>query len=152
MELYTESQAETFALAKALGKALDFPLVITLTGELGAGKTLFAKGFAEGMGLGDEVTSPTYTIINEYGSSPGLLHFDLYRLRDTGELYEIGFEDFLCRGDTIIIEWPEIAFAYPLKPRLDIGILIDEQNAEKRRITLLTDDRRVAEALNRIKW
>ena len=105
--IITKSSQETFDFGKQLGEVIDFPLIIFLQGQMGAGKTLFSKGFVAGMGLSDEVTSPTYTIVNEYGNPAKIFHFDLYRLGHFEELEYIGMGDYLSAEAICIIEWPD---------------------------------------------
>ena len=108
MNFYTNSPAETEALGFALGKILKPGTVIAYCGDLGAGKTAFTRGLARGLGCADLVTSPTYTIVNEYlsGRMP-LFHFDMYRLRSSDDLFDIGWEDYLDRGGVCAVEWSE---------------------------------------------
>ena len=105
----TESAEETMAVGRLLGEAVSGPLVMTLTGDLGSGKTCFARGFARGLGVDTAyaVTSPTYTIVNEYPGRWPLFHLDLYRLGGEDELEEIGYRDLLQEGGVIVVEWPE---------------------------------------------
>ena len=99
MEFVTNSPEQTEAAGAALGQALQPGTVIAFTGDLGAGKTAFTRGLAKGLGATERVTSPTYTIVNEYvsGKMP-LFHFDMYRLGSSDELFDIGWEDYLERG------------------------------------------------------
>ena len=108
MEFITNSPEETEALGAALGKRLPAGTVIAYRGDLGAGKTAFTRGLARGLGCTDTVTSPTYTIVNEYlsGRIP-LFHFDMYRLRSSDDLWDIGWEDYLERGGVCAVEWSE---------------------------------------------
>jgi tRNA threonylcarbamoyladenosine biosynthesis protein TsaE len=140
----TKSSQETFDFGKDLGKAIDFPLIIFLQGEMGAGKTVFAKGFVAGMGLDDEVTSPTYTIVNEYGHPPKIYHFDLYRLSDPDELYEMGFDDYLSQGCTLLVEWPDLIMEDVFKDRLEVTIITRIDVPDEREIILKTDNKRIA--------
>ncbi len=122
MEYVTNSEAETQALGRRLGERLGPGVVVAFTGDLGAGKTALTRGLAEGLGIADRVTSPTFTIVNEYeGGRLPLFHFDLYRLGSSEELYEIGWEDYLVRGGVCAVEWSENA-ADALE---DDAILID---------------------------
>ncbi|UYO63415.1 tRNA (adenosine(37)-N6)-threonylcarbamoyltransferase complex ATPase subunit type 1 TsaE [Acetobacterium wieringae] len=146
----TKSSQETFDFAKQLGEAIDFPLIVFLQGQMGAGKTLFSKGFVAGMGLLDEVTSPTYTIVNEYGNPPRVFHFDLYRLQDPDELYEMGFEDYLSQGCTLLLEWPDLVLEDNLEPRLEIRFESCFDSPDDREIILKTDNEKVAQRLNSI--
>ena len=83
--------------------------MIAYTGDLGAGKTAFTRGLARGLGITERITSPTFTIVNEYqGGRLPLFHFDMYRLGSSDELYEIGWEDYLARGGVCAVEWSEI--------------------------------------------
>ena len=108
MEFITHSPEETEAVGAALGKALKPGTVLAYTGDLGAGKTAFTRGLAQGLGATDRVTSPTYTIVNEYlsGRMP-LFHFDMYRLSSSDDLWDIGWEDYLERGGVCAVEWSE---------------------------------------------
>ena len=108
MEFITTSPAETEAVGEALGKAVRPGTVIAYQGDLGAGKTAFTRGLARGLGAKESVTSPTYTIVNEYltGRLP-LFHFDMYRLTSSEDLFDIGWEDYLDRGGVCAVEWSE---------------------------------------------
>ena len=108
MEFITNSPAETEKLGQAVAERLTAGAVIAFTGDLGAGKTAFTRGLAKGLGAAERVTSPTYTIVNEYlsGRLP-LFHFDMYRLSSSEELWDIGWEDYLLRGGVCAVEWSE---------------------------------------------
>ena len=108
MEYRTASEAETEALGEALGRTLSPGAVVAFTGDLGAGKTAFTRGLARGLDIGERVTSPTFTIVNEYeGGRLPLFHFDMYRLGSSDELFDIGWEDYLRRGGVCAVEWSE---------------------------------------------
>ena len=108
MEFVSESEAETEALGARLARVLKPGAVVAFTGDLGAGKTAFTRGLARGLGVGERVTSPTFTIVNEYeGGRLPLFHFDLYRLGSSDELFDIGWEDYLSRGGVCAVEWSE---------------------------------------------
>ena len=108
MQYTTTSPAETEAIGAALGKILPAGTVIAYRGDLGAGKTAFTRGLARGLGCTDLVTSPTYTIVNEYlGGRLPLFHFDMYRLRSSDDLFDIGWDDYLDRGGICAVEWSE---------------------------------------------
>ena len=108
MEYITNSPAETEAVGAALARVLQPGTVIAYRGDLGAGKTAFTRGLAKGLGVGERVTSPTYTIVNEYlGGRMPLFHFDMYRLGSEDELFDIGWEDYLERGGVCAVEWSE---------------------------------------------
>ncbi len=108
MEFLTNSPEETEELGCRLGNALIGGEIIAYLGDLGAGKTAFTRGLARGLGISDRVTSPTYTIVNEYlsGRLP-LFHFDMYRLGSEDELFDIGWEDYLARNGVCAVEWSE---------------------------------------------
>ena len=108
MTYITHSPEETEKLGEALGRRLPAGTVLAYRGELGAGKTAFTRGLARGLGCPDRVTSPTYTIVNEYlGGRLPLFHFDMYRLRCADDLWDIGWEDYLDRGGVCAVEWSE---------------------------------------------
>ena len=104
----THSADETQALGARLAARLQPGDVLAYYGDLGAGKTALTRGIAQGLGVQDCVTSPTYTIVNEYlsGRLP-LFHFDMYRLSSSEELFDIGWEDYLARGGVCAVEWSE---------------------------------------------
>ena len=108
MQYITNSPAETETIGAALGKIINPGTVIAYRGDLGAGKTAFTRGLAKGLGCTEIVTSPTYTIVNEYlGGRIPLFHFDMYRLRSSDDLFDIGWEDYLERGGVCAVEWSE---------------------------------------------
>ena len=106
METYlTHNEEETESLGEALARRLEAGSVVAYAGGLGAGKTAFTRGLARGLGCKNRVTSPTFTIVNEYEGRLPLFHFDLYRLEDEEELFDIGWEDYLARGGVCAVEW-----------------------------------------------
>lgn len=108
MEFLTHSREETEALGARLARALAGGRVVAFTGDLGAGKTAFVSGMARELGVEERVTSPTFTIVNEYeGGRLPLFHFDMYRLDSADELFHIGWEDYLARGGVCAVEWSE---------------------------------------------
>ena len=107
LERITHSEQETEAFGAELAKRLKAPAVLCLFGELGAGKTALIRGLAEGMGLTCTVSSPTFTIVNEYLGERDLIHFDMYRLGRADELFDIGWEDYLRRDAVLAVEWSE---------------------------------------------
>ena len=108
MQFITNSPAETESVGAALGKILPPGSIIAYRGDLGAGKTAFTRGLARGLGCSESVTSPTYTIVNEYltGRIP-LFHFDMYRLKSSDDLWGIGWDDYLDRDGVCAVEWSE---------------------------------------------
>ncbi len=108
VEFVTNSERETEELGARLARRLEPGAVVAFTGDLGAGKTAFTRGLARGLGVPDRVTSPTFTIVNEYeGGRLPLFHFDMYRLVSSEELFDIGWEDYLVRGGVCAVEWSE---------------------------------------------
>ena len=103
----SKSEQETEALGARLARSLPDGAVVAMYGDLGAGKTAFVRGMARGMGLSCRVSSPTFTIVNEYLGERELIHFDMYRLSGADELFEIGWEDYLSRGAVCAVEWSE---------------------------------------------
>ena len=108
MKFITHSPEETEKVGQALGAVLAPGTILAYEGDLGAGKTAFTRGLARGLGATETVTSPTYTIVNEYlsGRLP-LFHFDMYRLASSDDLWDIGWEDYLERGGVCAVEWSE---------------------------------------------
>ncbi len=109
MEYQSQSVEETEQIGADLAQRLNPGAVLAFTGDLGAGKTAFVRGLARGLGITERVTSPTFTVVNEYeGGRLPLFHFDMYRLGSSDELFDIGWEDYLARGGICAVEWSEI--------------------------------------------
>ena len=106
-EYLTHSEAETEQAGADFARALPDGKVVAMYGELGSGKTAFVRGMARGMGLTCRVSSPTFTIVNEYEGRIPLFHFDMYRLDSADELFDIGWDDYLERGGVCAVEWSE---------------------------------------------
>ena len=136
MQITTHSADETQALGQRLAKRLLPGDVIAYFGDLGAGKTALTRGIAQGLGVTDLVTSPTYTIVNEYltGRIP-LFHFDMYRLGSSDELFDIGWEDYIARGGVCAVEWSENV-EDALRDAIHITIEKDPLEPDTRRITI----------------
>ena len=134
MEFFTNSPKETENLGQALGAVLQPGTILAYEGDLGAGKTAFTRGLARGLGAAEAVTSPTYTIVNEYlsGRMP-LFHFDMYRLSCADDLWDIGWEDYLDRGGVCAVEWSENV-AEAMEDA--IRIRIEKIGEESRKITI----------------
>ena len=108
MELLSHSPEDTEDIGARLAEQLEPGAVVAFTGDLGAGKTAFTRGLARGLGIPDRITSPTFTIVNEYeGGRLSLFHFDMYRLGSADELFDIGWEDYLRRGGVCAVERSE---------------------------------------------
>lgn len=131
-------EQDTFQIGKQLGEAAQPGDIYLLEGDLGVGKTVFAKGFAQGLGIEEPITSPTFTIIQEYdeGRLP-LYHFDVYRIADSSEMDEIGYEEYFFGEGVCLIEWSQLI--EDILPEHKIRVVI-EKNLEKgfdyRRITV----------------
>ncbi len=134
----SNSEKDTFSFAMEMAKGAAAGDVFLLNGDLGVGKTVFAKGFAKGMGIEDVVASPTFTIMQLYsGSELNLYHFDAYRIEDPDEIYDIGFTDYIGGDGICLIEWaqniaeliPEDAVSIEIEKDLDKGF-------DYRRITI----------------
>ena len=134
MEYITNSPRETEAVGAALARVLQPGAVIAYRGDLGAGKTAFTRGLAKGLGASDMVTSPTYTIVNEYlGGRLPLFHFDMYRLRCAEDLWDIGWDDYLDRGGICAVEWSENVEEAMEDP---VTVTIEKLGDTSRRITI----------------
>jgi tRNA threonylcarbamoyladenosine biosynthesis protein TsaE len=132
----TGSEEETIALGMQLGKTFPAKAVVLLIGNLGAGKTTLAKGIVQGMGAGepDQVSSPTYTLIHEYGSPPGVYHIDLYRLESAREAAALGLEEIFDRSALVLMEWGE---RFPeLLPAERIEVRLESGQGDERKITV----------------
>jgi len=137
LQITTKSPDETRKLGEAVGRCIKKPLIIALTGDLGSGKTAFVQGLASGLGVPAEyyVTSPTFTLINEYPGRIPLCHIDLYRLDNIGDLEDIGLDELLYDQTVIAIEWAEKLADNLLAEHLTMRFEIIEDDS--RRITLI---------------
>ena len=134
MEFMTHSPEETEKIGAKLAEQLNPGAVLAYRGDLGAGKTAFTRGLARGLGITDPVTSPTYTIVNEYlGGRIPLFHFDMYRLSCADDLFDIGWEDYLERGGVCAVEWSENVEDALENP---ITVTIEKLGEESRKITI----------------
>ena len=134
MEFITHSPEETEALGEKLAKLLSPGDILAYRGDLGAGKTAFTRGLARGLDSREQVTSPTYTIVNEYlGGRLPLFHFDMYRLRCADDLFDIGWDDYLERGGICAVEWSENVWEAMEDP---ITVTIEKLGESSRKITI----------------
>lgn len=134
MEMVSESPEATWSVGEFVGKRLKAGMVLCLTGDLGAGKTLFTKGVAAGLGVKEDVTSPSFTLMNLYDGRLPVAHFDLYRLDDGGDLDEIGFYEYADEPVGVaIIEWAD-KFPEALPPHHLSVVLSPGKNLEERRL------------------
>jgi tRNA threonylcarbamoyladenosine biosynthesis protein TsaE len=135
-EIVTRSSEETIQFGRELGKWLKPPVLVLLSGELGAGKTTLTKGIVSGAGAAreEDVTSPTFTLVHKYGSGKRIFHVDLYRISDFHDLETLGLEDVLSEPGVVIVEWPD-----RLKLRTDwpvVGIKLEHVEEDTRRIVI----------------
>ena len=134
MEFITNSPQETERVGAALGAVLQPGMILAYQGDLGAGKTAFTRGLARGLDCKELVTSPTYTIVNEYlGGRIPLFHFDMYRLRSSDDLFDIGWDDYLDRNGICAVEWSENVADAMEDP---ITVTVEKLGGDTRRITL----------------
>ena len=136
MVIETRSAEETFALGEKIGRTAKPGDVFTLIGDLGVGKTVFTQGMAKGLGIEEPVSSPTFTIVQEYGEGRlPFYHFDVYRIGDTEVMDEIGIEDYVFGEGVSLIEWANLIEEILPEKRTEITIEKDlEQGFEFRRI------------------
>jgi tRNA threonylcarbamoyladenosine biosynthesis protein TsaE len=137
-EIITHSAEETIAWGKKLAETLQAPLLVLLSGELGSGKTTLTKGIVAGLGAApeDEVTSPTFTLVHEYGSGKRVFHGDLYRIESFHDFETLGLEDVFAQPAIVILEWSE---KFPLKaPWPQLRLRLEHMGGDARRITVLT--------------
>ena len=136
LELITNSEEETIALAKKVAKQLDKNSIIVLTGDLGSGKTKFTEGILTYYGLENEISSPTFTLVNEYNTNDfNIYHFDVYRLADEDEFFAIGGEEYFEKG-ACIIEWGEMIEKILPKNYIKFSFSKDEEIDDKRYIKI----------------
>lgn len=132
----TNSEKETYALGRRFAESLKPGDAVSLEGDLGTGKTAFAKGVAAGLGVRDSVVSPTFTLVNSYEGAITLHHFDVYRIDDPDELLEIGWEEYLDPGAVCLVEWGDRIPG--LMPPATIRVLVARTpgDADERQITI----------------
>lgn len=146
MKVSIKSEQSLKDLAQRLGSELKAGDILALTGDLGAGKTTMTKAIAVGMGIEEHVTSPTFTIVNEYEGSPGLFHFDVYRISDTSEMEDIGYEEyFYSRAKTVnayskgyasVVEWANLIEELMPEETLWLELTLDETDLNARHLLL----------------
>ena len=135
-EVITHSAEETIAWGRNLAKRLHAPVLVLLTGELGTGKTTLTKGIVAGLEAAaeDEVTSPTFTLVHEYGTAKKVFHGDLYRVNSFHDFETLGLEDVFAKPSIVILEWSE---KFPLKaPWPQLRVRLEHLGGDSRRITL----------------
>jgi tRNA threonylcarbamoyladenosine biosynthesis protein TsaE len=145
IQIITSNAQETFAFARAIGEKLQEGDILALSGELGSGKTCFTGGIARGLGVSEnyQITSPTFTLINEYPAKYRLFHFDVYRLNHYSDLEDLGCEEFFSGEGVVVIEWAEkIA---QIIPETAIVINFEYIDENKRKITIIDKQHRLKE-------
>ena len=150
LTLATRDESETRDLGRALGAACREPLCVALRGPLGAGKTVLVKGIAEGLGVTDYVTSPTFTFVNEYGAGGRrLTHADLYRIESEDDLESIGWSDVVLESDMLAVEWAEHADGQLPTPRVDVELAL--RSGDCRRVELRAHGTEACATLARLR-
>lgn len=149
LKLISGSAQDTFEIGERLGRLLGKGNILCLSGDLGAGKTAMTQGIGKGLEVTDYVTSPTYTIINEYQGRLPLYHFDVYRLDHVDEMYELGYEEYFYGDGVTVIEWADIVKEIIPKERLWITILKSKSGEEREILLDPTGDEyiRIAEGM-----
>ena len=133
----TFTEEETFLVGKELAKSLKNGDIVTITGDLGVGKTVFVRGIAEGLGVNDYITSPTFNIVNQYQGEKLLNHFDVYRVNDEESLFDIGFYEYINGDGISVIEWADLISDILPDKLIEIVINKDKNRIEKRVISLI---------------
>ena len=133
MQFISNSPDDTRIFAADMAKRLRAGDVLCLYGDLGAGKTAFVQGLAKGLGIDEPITSPTFTIVNEYEGRLPLYHFDVYRIADSDEMYEVGFDEYVYGEGVSVIEWPQLIADILPDRRYDIEIKKDLEKGENHR-------------------
>lgn len=136
MQFLSHSTQETEAIGEELAQKLRGGDVLAFTGSLGMGKTAFTRGLARGLGCRGRVTSPTFTIVNEYEGRTPLFHFDMYRLGSSDELFDIGWDDYLARGGVCAVEWSERVSAALPEDTIFVDIARTDEHEDWRTITV----------------
>lgn len=130
MEYISKSYEETQKIASGFAKTLKSGDVVCMYGDLGAGKTAFVQGMAKGFNIFEPITSPTFTIVNEYDGDMPLYHFDVYRIADSDEMYEIGYEEYVYGDGISVIEWAELIEDILPDERYSVTILKELANGD----------------------
>jgi tRNA threonylcarbamoyladenosine biosynthesis protein TsaE len=134
MKYISNSVDETKKIAYEFAKNLKSGDALCMYGDLGVGKTAFVQGLAQGLGIDEPITSPTFTIVNEYEGDLPLYHFDVYRIADSDEMYEIGYDEYVYGDGVSVIEWPQLIEDILPENRYDITISKDYDKGENYRI------------------
>lgn len=149
MEIDSHSPEETFNLGFKIGKRLKKGDIICLNGDLGSGKTTITKAIAKALGIEDNITSPSFTIVNEYYGDVELYHFDVYRIDDIEEMYDLGYEEYFFSEGICIIEWSNMIEEILPKERLVIT-LENKEHSDNRKINIQAFGKRYKELLEEV--
>lgn len=134
----SNGEAETERLGQRLGSLLEPGSIVLLYGTLGAGKTTFVRGLAEGLGVSpDDVSSPTFTLVQRYDGRLLLYHVDLYRIERSAEVDDLGLDEYLESGAVVVVEWAE---RLPGRPRAGVEVRLEDAGGDRRRVTLSRTD------------
>ncbi len=149
LSVKSSCEDNTYEFGQKIGELVEPGQLILLSGDLGAGKTLLTQGICDGLGVEEDVTSPTYNLINEYEGDLAVYHMDLYRLEQEEDLYDLGFEDYLENGGIVIIEWPDLV--YDLIPAEFIYIKIEVISQEERIIVVEAEGEKSMKLVERLE-
>ncbi len=150
-DIIVYSDEEMQNLGMAIARVLEEGDLVYLVGDLGVGKTTLARGIARGLGYKGRVNSPTFAIMNVYENIPPIYHFDFYRL-ETGDIFDLGLEDYLGRGDIAVVEWPQVGEKFLPQEALIINIdLIGEDYSRGRKVTVSARGERYRQKVKELK-
>lgn len=141
MEYISNNVNETKKIAADFARGLKPGDVLCMRGDLGAGKTAFTQGIARGLEIDEPITSPTFTIVNEYYGRLPLYHFDVYRISDPDEMYEVGYEEYVYGDGVCVIEWPQLIEEILPKKRYEVTILKDMSVGDNYRKIIIEEQR-----------
>lgn len=145
----SKSEEETLKLGETIGELLEPGQLILLAGQLGSGKTVLTQGICHGLGVDEDVTSPTYNLINEYEGDLAVYHIDLYRLEQEEDLYDLGLEDYFDSAGVVIIEWPDLA--YDLIPPDFVYIKFETLEGDNREISFEGEGSKAGALIERLE-
>ncbi|MEJ6950781.1 tRNA (adenosine(37)-N6)-threonylcarbamoyltransferase complex ATPase subunit type 1 TsaE [Natronospora cellulosivora (SeqCode)] len=145
----SKSEEETLRLGETIGELLEPDQVVLLSGQLGAGKTVLTQGICNGLGVDEDVTSPTYNLINEYEGDLTVYHIDLYRLEHEEDLYDLGLEECFDSAAVVIIEWPDLA--YDLIPPEFVYIKFEVADNDNREISIEGEGAKTEKLIERLE-
>ncbi len=138
--VFTVNEQETEQIGYQLAKKMKGGETVALSGDLGAGKTVFTKGIAKGLNICSPILSPTFNIVREYQGRLKLYHFDFYRLTEVEELHEIGFEEYFQKDSVVVIEWAELFEQVLPKETISVQICYTEENEKERKILIAGEE------------